>query len=152
MNNNKKKTQEIQKTIDEIWDGYNSPTQPDLSVILGVTDLKDNKEVREKYLQRSLLIHPDKTRVQYRNINFHDEPIDFFFKILNQSYKIASDPQLNAEFQNQLVNSNSKNERINLFKINLLSDSNLSDRPSSNEFSESEYESSEIENKKHKDQ
>ncbi|KAG0439518.1 hypothetical protein DMUE_2377 [Dictyocoela muelleri] len=157
MNGNDEKTQEIQKTIDEIWNGYNSPTQPDLALILGVTDLKDIAKMKNKYRKRSLLIHPDKFPTDNSNFNLYGQTITRISQILNRSKDIAGDTKLMKYFQKEILRCSSKNKRVDFFGLNIDDDSDISDGTESHESSKSEDEGSksqgsEYERRKDRDQ
>ncbi|KAG0436671.1 hypothetical protein DMUE_4108 [Dictyocoela muelleri] len=105
----------IQRAIDEIWDGYNNSVQHDLKKILGVNNLTNNYEVKKQYARRILLVHPDKFSGIESKIDFHGQEHDFFFKILNRAKEIAFDSSLLGQYENMCYIYS--NKRIDLFSL-----------------------------------
>ncbi|KAG0440401.1 hypothetical protein DMUE_1778 [Dictyocoela muelleri] len=103
----------IQRAIDEIWDGYNNSVQHDLKKILGVNNLTNNYEVKKQYARRILLVHPDKFSGIESKIDFHGQEHDFFFKILNRAKEIAFDSSLLGQYDQLCFVY--RNKRIDLF-------------------------------------
>ncbi|KAG0440084.1 hypothetical protein DMUE_1995 [Dictyocoela muelleri] len=107
----------IQRAIDEIWDGYNNSVQHDLKKILGVNNLENKNEVKKQYARRILLVHSDKFSSIESKIDFHGQEHDFFFKILNRAKEIAFDSSLLGKYDQLCFVY--RNKRIDLFTFEI---------------------------------